>query len=392
MSSRRGVRLAALGVVVLLAGWLAGYAKERGPDVVYVPTPTEVVAEMLQTAKVGRGDIVYDLGCGDGRIVITAIEKFRAKKGVGIDIDPERIKECHENARKSTVGERVTFLRQDLFDTDFSEATVVTLYLLPELNHRLRPTLLRQLRPGDRIVSHAFDMKEWQADKTIDVTGPDGGGTVYYWIVPGGAAGTWQWTLPKTEGEEEFRLHLRQRFQTVSGSVEVDGKRLPIVDATLTGDRLGFGFARETDGKNVKMTFAGRIIGDALSGTVENQGGSATGKRDWTANRARPDLVGAWQWTLNEKPAVLRIESRDGRRYGALLIDKRRQPVSQFYVWGAGVYFLVGGDVDQTFEGVVEGERIVGTVTGNGGTAQEWTAQRSPKGGGRSAGAKPEKT
>ena len=153
--------------------------QERTPDVIYVPTPPEVVAEMLKVAHVTKDDIVYDLGSGDGRIVITAA-KERGARGVGIDIDPERIREAEENARKAGVTDKVRFLKRDLFETDIHEATVVTLYLLPSLNLKLRPKLFKELRPGTRVVSHSFDMGDWKPDQTIDVDGR----TVYYWVIP----------------------------------------------------------------------------------------------------------------------------------------------------------------------------------------------------------------
>ncbi|MFN6469418.1 MAG: SAM-dependent methyltransferase [Nostoc sp. SerVER01] len=153
--------------------------QERPGDVPYVPTPQPVVDAMLKVAKVGKNDVLYDLGSGDGRIVVTAAQNF-GTRGVGIDIDPQRIKEANENAKKAGVTNRVKFVQQDLFNTDFSEATVVTLYLLPEINEKLRPILLKQLKPGTRIVSHAFDMGEWKPEQTLNVEGK----TIYYWVVP----------------------------------------------------------------------------------------------------------------------------------------------------------------------------------------------------------------
>jgi hypothetical protein len=157
----------------------------RTPDVIYVPTPPEVVAAMLKVAEVKKGDVLYDLGSGDGRIVITAARDLGVR-GVGIDIDPKRIEEANENAKKEGVTDRVKFLQQDLFESDFSEATVVTLYLLPSLNLKLRPKLMKELKPGTRIVSHSFDMGDWKPEKTIDVNGR----MVYFWTIPAnGAAG-----------------------------------------------------------------------------------------------------------------------------------------------------------------------------------------------------------
>jgi SAM-dependent methyltransferase len=152
-------------------------------DVPYVQTPDPVVDLMLKMASVTGEDVVYDLGCGDGRIVITAARKYGAR-GVGVDIDPKRIRESNANARKAEVTDRVTFLRQDLFKTDLREATVVTLYLLPEINLKLRPKLFKELRPGTRVISHDFDMGDWKPEKTEKVM--DGGAehTVYYWTIP----------------------------------------------------------------------------------------------------------------------------------------------------------------------------------------------------------------
>jgi len=154
-------------------------AQQRQPDVPYVPTPQTVVDRMLTIANVNKNDVLYDLGSGDGRIVITAAQKY-GTRGVGIDINPERIEEANNNARRSGVTDLVEFRQQDLFQSDFSEATVVTLYLLPEVNLRLRPKLLKELKPGTRIVSHAFNMGDWQPERVEKVDGS----TIYYWVVP----------------------------------------------------------------------------------------------------------------------------------------------------------------------------------------------------------------
>jgi 2-polyprenyl-3-methyl-5-hydroxy-6-metoxy-1,4-benzoquinol methylase len=148
-------------------------------DVPYVPTPTPVVNEMLRLANVKKNDVLYDLGSGDGRIVITAAQKF-GTRGIGIDIDPQRIQEANQNAQTAGVTNLVQFRQQDLFETDFSKATVVTLYLLPDINLKLKPRLLSQLKPGTRVVSHAFDMGDWKPQKVVTVAGQ----TIYYWTVP----------------------------------------------------------------------------------------------------------------------------------------------------------------------------------------------------------------
>lgn len=152
----------------------------RQPDVIYVPTPPEVVQAMLKVAKVGPGDVVYDLGSGDGRIAIAAVKDFGAARSTGIDIDPQRIKEAEANRQQAGVGDRVRFLNQDLFTTNISDATVVTLYLLPSLNQKLIPKLKSELKPGTRIVSHAFDMGEWAPEQKLEVNGRQ----VYFWTIP----------------------------------------------------------------------------------------------------------------------------------------------------------------------------------------------------------------
>lgn len=151
----------------------------RSPDVIFVPTPNEVVDKMLEMAKVTAKDVVYDLGCGDGRIVITAAQKYGARS-VGIDIDPTRIKEAQANAKAAKVGDKVRFIEADLFEADIGEATVVTLYLLTRLNEKLKPKLLKELKPGTRVVSHAFDMGDWAPEQKAQVAASN----VYLWRIP----------------------------------------------------------------------------------------------------------------------------------------------------------------------------------------------------------------
>lgn len=178
----RSLVLVATLVVAGLPGVSVVFAQEapaRRPDVIYVPTPEAVVEAMLQVANVTKNDIVYDLGSGDGRIPVMAAKKYGAR-GVGIDIDPQRIKEANANVEKNGVGDLVTIIQGDLFAQDLSEATVVTLYLLPSLNVKLMPKLMKELKPGTRIVSHAFDMGDWKPEKELDVDGRK----VYFWTIP----------------------------------------------------------------------------------------------------------------------------------------------------------------------------------------------------------------
>jgi SAM-dependent methyltransferase len=168
-----------LGALSLVAGAaLFAQSAPRTPDVPFVPTSQALVVEMLKLANVTKADTVYDLGCGDGRIVITAAKQFGAH-GVGVDINPERIQEANENARRAGVADKVKFIEGDLFTADIRPATVVTLYLLPSVNLRLRPRLLSDLKPGTRVVSHSFDMDDWKPDKAVMVEGAQ----LYLWII-----------------------------------------------------------------------------------------------------------------------------------------------------------------------------------------------------------------
>ena len=172
-------------VVVMVSAVLPARAQTaspplREPDVIYLPTPREAVMAMLKLANVGPGDIVYDLGSGDGRVVIAAVKEFGAARGMGIDIDPALVREGNDNAARAGVSDRVRFLNQDLFETDVREATVVALYLLPWLNRKLMPKLKAELKPGSRIVSYRFDMGDWNPDQTLIVNGQ----MVYFWRVP----------------------------------------------------------------------------------------------------------------------------------------------------------------------------------------------------------------
>jgi SAM-dependent methyltransferase len=179
-AARRGAQVFAALFSVLLVGIpVAAQESEVHKDVPYVPTPPEVVEAMLKLGNAGAGDVHYDLGCGDGRIVIMAVQKFGAARGTGYDIDPQRIKEANENAKQAGVTDKVKFILGNLFEADFRDANIVTLYLLPDVNLKLRPKLLKDLKVGSRIVSHQFDMGDWEPDKKIEL----GGRTVYMWTV-----------------------------------------------------------------------------------------------------------------------------------------------------------------------------------------------------------------
>lgn len=199
-------------------------------DVPYVPTDEKIVHAMLDLAEVTSQDTLYDLGCGDGRIVVAAALE-RNTRGVGIDMDPMRITEAIEYAGHTGVEYLVNFFEGDLLEADFSQATVVTLYLLDLVNVQLRPRLLDELRPGTRIVSHAFDMGDWKPDQRQSC----GSINIYKWIVPAKVAGTWQW---QTNSGETYRVELKQKYQQLSGKAWIDGEEAQLKNALIKGDLL----------------------------------------------------------------------------------------------------------------------------------------------------------
>ncbi len=248
-------------------------------DVPYEPSSEEVVETMLQIARVGKDDLVYDLGCGDGRIVIAAAQKTGAR-GVGIDLDPERIKESLVNARKANVADRVRFFQQDLFQADIGQATVVMLYLWPEVNLKLRPKLLRELRPGTRVVSHSHDMGSWRPDRSNTAAG---GHRVYFWVIPANVTGVWKWDLP---GEEKhYVMKLSQEFQRVSGTLQLGPDEIPVKNLELRGNRLKFIAERFFEGQAQTLRFAGVVKGELLEGTAERLSAGSGEKRPWKARR-----------------------------------------------------------------------------------------------------------
>ncbi len=199
-------------------------------DVPFVPTDEDVVDAMLNLGNVGPKDVLYDLGSGDGRILISAA-RDRNTRGIGVDIDPVRIADAMEEAGYAGVEVLVDFIEEDIFETDFSEATVVTLYLLQSVNVQLRPRLLAELKPGTRVVSHAFNMGDWKADDWIKI----GGIFIYKWIIPAQIAGIWEW---KDSNGKLYRIELEQQYQEISGRVWFDGEEMTLESANLTGSRL----------------------------------------------------------------------------------------------------------------------------------------------------------
>jgi precorrin-6B methylase 2 len=231
-------------------------------DVPYVPTPQEVVDRMLELGEVGPEDFVIDLGSGDGRIPVTAASRFGAE-ALGVDIDPQRIQEAEANARDAGVDGRVEFRQQDLFQTPINEASVLTMYLLPSVNVKLRPRLLEELQPGTRVVSHAFDMGEWEPDHHEMIEHRN----IYLWIVPAQVEGHW-----RVEGQRSFSIDLQQNFQRISGRAEIGQRSVNLQEAELQGDRIRF----TVDGRR----YVGRVKDNVIEAEAEDGAVS-----NWRATR-----------------------------------------------------------------------------------------------------------
>ena len=251
------VRLAlvcASAALVLLCGTAPGQAQFPG----YFPTTPAAVDKMLALADVQGNDFVIDLGCGDGRIPVTAAQRMGAR-GLGVDFDAQRIVEAEDNARKAGVSDKVTFRKEDLFVTDISQASVLTLYLSLKINIALRPRILEVMKPGARVVSNDFNMGDWLPDRWERVENR----VVYLWIVPAKVAGTWRLTTDAAEGAREFDVALGQQFQELSGSAVIDGKAVPVRDALVTGERVRFVVDM---GPDRAMRFEGRLVDGRLQG------------------------------------------------------------------------------------------------------------------------------
>lgn len=248
-------------------------------DVPYEPSSEEVVEIMLEMAKVVADDMVYDLGCGDGRIVIAASKKAGVR-GVGVDLDPERIRESQENARKANVADRIRFFQKDLFQMDIRPATVVMLYLYPEVNLKLRPKLFQELKPGTRVVSHSHDIGTWEPDQTR--TAPNGH-RIHFWVIPANVTGTWEWDMP--EEKETYGLRLHQQFQKVSGMLQAGSREIAVQNPELTGDRVQFTTEGVVDGQVRTRRFSGRVRGHLMEGTVVEMTSNPRKERSWKATR-----------------------------------------------------------------------------------------------------------
>lgn len=258
--------LAAVAVAAaVIAAVAPNHGRARAEYVPYTPTPLAMVDRMLALAAVGPGDFLIDLGCGDGRILVAAARDYDAR-GLGVDIDEQRLVEAVALAKQAGVSDKVEFRNEDLFDTDISRASVLVLYLSLAIDIELRPKILQTMRPGSRVLSHHFNMGDWLPDKWEQVEGR----MLYYWVVPASAAGGWQLTLDGGEGPRTMTLDLSQQFQYVKGSAIIGDRTVAVEEGRVTGERLRF--VLEVGGGK-RQAFEGRIADGRLEG------------EDWSAVR-----------------------------------------------------------------------------------------------------------
>ena len=264
-------------LALLLALPLAVLAADKPVDAgPYVPSPQSVVSDMLRYADVGPNDFLIDLGSGDGRIVLTAAKVFGAR-GFGVEIKEDLVQKSNETAQKEGLAGRVKFMKQDLFTTDMSQATVITMYLLPDTVNLLKDKFLNELRPGTRIVSHDYPLTGWIPEKYVQMDLEDkiqiSGVTttlIYLYLVPAQVQGRWNATMPPAVSRQPAYLHLRQQLTRVTGSLRVDGRDIPLEEATLRGDRISFRLSGR------KGEFTGQVKGKLIEGTLD-------GKTPWSA-------------------------------------------------------------------------------------------------------------
>jgi SAM-dependent methyltransferase len=274
--------------VFLMAGSAAAQKEEKdnvaGP---YVPTPWPIVDELLKLAEIGSGDMVYDLGSGDGRLVITAAKRYGAR-GMGIELDPKLVALATAGAQKEGVGGRVKFVQGDLFESSFRDASVVTLYLLPRFVTRLVPKFRDELRPGTRIVSHDYPLSPWPPDKTlsfeVDEKEPITGSKrtiLYYYVVPAKVAGTWEVTLPRTLGDRPITMELQQDVETTAGVAHAPNGTITVRDPSVRGERVRFALLL----RGRVATFTGTVSDKTINGDVSISGEKAPER--WSARLLR---------------------------------------------------------------------------------------------------------
>lgn len=409
MSTSRGLFTAMITVLVVPVAYAGSAEPSSRPapfSIPYVATRNDTVRDMLWLADVGEDDVVYDLGSGDGRIVIAAVRDFGARHAVGIEKDPELVLKSRQNAAQAGVADRVDFLEDDLFASDFREASVVTLFLGHRPNIKLRSRIFSTLKPGTRVVSHQFAMGEWGTDKALIVRTallgmygtaenpfddnprvPDynrnesqfGDNRVSMWVVPAKVAGIWRGKVELETGLQDCEVVLHQRLSRVSGRFSISGPA-PItgdVGVVVWGDHVRF-WCRPSDVPygQFELRFDGHVDGDVMRGTLGVRDHGQTREHAWEVRREPVNFTGTWEWPFADgsRPVRLRVEQQDGG-FTATYLDRGAEiPVPDFYHHGGGFYFtLLISQTEQSIlanddtgwligEAIVEGGTLKGTV------------------------------
>ena len=277
-----------LAVLVAAAAWHP-LAAQQTADAPFVPTPSNVVDTMLEMALVNTNDYLIDLGSGDGRIVIEAAKKYGVR-GMGVELDGNLVFTANQNAKRQGVTDKVLFTQANLFVTDIGRATVLTMYLLPQINVQLRPRLLSELRPGTRVVSHDFDMGAWKPDQRREISVPNKSygppvSQVYLWYVPDHVAGKWRWEQTVAGAPRVYEARINQVFQEIDGEFLVEGGSATARNVRLRGDLITFNLTREMFGQSVSHEFSGRVEGNSITGRVRMSGGGEDSMQEWEAKR-----------------------------------------------------------------------------------------------------------
>jgi precorrin-6B methylase 2 len=335
--------IAAFIVLTVALTFVSGFADKMRPeiDVPYEPTHPSVVKAMLRLAGVGKGDVHYDLGCGDGRIVVTAVAEMGAARAVGIDLDPQRIKEATENAKAASVLDKIRYVQGNIMEVDASPATVVSMYLLDSVNLMVRPKLFNELQPGSRCVAHAFHMHDWKQDKIIQHPKARNN-RISFWIIPAHMGGTWKWSTAAQAGAVQNSVDLSQAFQVVQGTISTDGRPGGnIQNPYVYGKDFSFSANINAKGQAVKVNYKGVVEGDTIRGTQEWSNGQ---KHPWVAKRDAVNPIGTWEFNVNgpvNLSGTLSLQKK-GRKLSASYYVKnegRDERVRDVYVWGNSVYF-----------------------------------------------------
>jgi hypothetical protein len=360
-----------IGVMVAVLGWSSACSAQQQivteyvrSSIPYVATRSDTVKDMLWMPDVTKDDVVYDLGSGDGRIVIAAVRDFGVRRAVGVEKKHERVLQSRENARKAGVSERVEFIEGDLYTTDFSQASVVTLFLGHRSNIKLRPKILSILKPGTRIVSHQFNMGEWQPGKTLTVfraywgmigrisncyrdnpqvpdyegneSDPFTNDKILMWVVPAPVAGIWRGKIETPNGPKDCKLNLHQSLSEVTGTFQLSGQANPAgrVLVELWGNHV------RTCGHS---KFDGHVHENTMQGTIAVNEQGRLQESSWKAQRDEVDFTGTWEWPCptGQRSVRLCIERRNGDLIATYLDQDKPVPVTDFYDFGGGFYFTL---------------------------------------------------